>query len=251
MAMKISVSIGALFASTGEPNRIEHSDSSTKAAVVVLTVSQPRRDISETSVGPILPRTPKIARDKVRLGARPRRPAIEMIPTTANEPAAPMIATMIACQIASPRNATSVAPSGRPRMEMLAANQTQNSCSGCPLHSASGTGSMPRVSSCPALCPTVDELMKVLLFAFFVVVAMMQNDKTSRPSSACLRDPLRVVNSIMRCAYRWQASSHRDQGVHKCVFTAKTCGSWLASDGVISLSATPTAPAPTAQALGD
>ncbi len=130
MAIKISVSSGALFASTGEPNRIEHSDNRTNAAVVVLTVSQPRRDISETSVGPMLPRTPKIARDSVRLGARPRRPAIEMIPTTANEPAAPRMATMIACQIANPRNATSVAPSGRPRMEILAANQTQNSCSG-------------------------------------------------------------------------------------------------------------------------
>ncbi|MNM99324.1 hypothetical protein D3C81_1118790 [compost metagenome] len=128
--MNTRVSSGALFASTGEPNRIEHNDSSTNAAVVVLTVSQPRRDISETSVGPILPRTPKMARDSVRLGARPRRPAMEMIPTTAKEPAAPRIATMIACQIAKPRNATSVAPSGRPRMEMLAANQTQNSCNG-------------------------------------------------------------------------------------------------------------------------
>ena len=128
--MKINVSTGALLASTGEPNSIEHSDSNTNAAVVVLTVSHPSRDISETNVGPMLPRTPKMARDKVRLGARPRRPAIEIMPTTANEPAAPRIATMIACQIARPRKATSVAPSGRPRMEMLAANQTQNSCSG-------------------------------------------------------------------------------------------------------------------------
>ncbi|AZD59771.1 hypothetical protein C4K18_1787 [Pseudomonas chlororaphis subsp. aurantiaca] len=46
---------------------------------------------------------------------------------------------------------------------MLAANQTQNSCSGWPLHSPSGTGSMPRVSSCPALCPGFDALMKTLL----------------------------------------------------------------------------------------
>jgi len=50
--------------------------------------------------------------------------------------------------------------------------------------------------------------MKVLLFAFFVVVAMMQNDKTSRPSSACLRDPLRGEYSNMRSGHREQARSH-------------------------------------------
>ena len=88
-------------ASVGVLKRIEHSASSTKAAVVVLTVSQPTREISETSVGPMLPRTPKMARDSVRLGARPRRPAMEMTPTTANEPAAPIRATMMTCQMAS------------------------------------------------------------------------------------------------------------------------------------------------------
>jgi hypothetical protein len=50
--------------------------------------------------------------------------------------------------------------------------------------------------------------MNVLLFAFFVVVAMMQNDKTSRPSSACLRDPLRVNIQDLQCGLREQARSH-------------------------------------------
>jgi hypothetical protein len=52
--------------------------------------------------------------------------------------------------------------------------------------------------------------MKVLLFAFFVVVAMTQNDKTSRPSSACLRDPLRVGNS--KFAVRLSLASQLPQG---------------------------------------
>ena len=88
-------------ASVGVLNRIVLRDSNTKAAVVVLTVSQPTRDINDTSVGAILPRTPKMARDNVRLGARPRRPAMEITPTTANEPAAPIKATITTCQIAS------------------------------------------------------------------------------------------------------------------------------------------------------
>src|SRR5471032_490446 len=131
-AMNTSVSTGAFLASAGVPNTMVASDSSTYAAVVVLTVSQPSRDNSETMVGPMLPRTPKIARDSVRLGAWPRRPAIEITPTIANDPAAPITATSAACQIARCWKATSVAPSGSPRMLMLAANQTQKSCSRCP-----------------------------------------------------------------------------------------------------------------------
>jgi hypothetical protein len=48
----------------------------------------------------------------------------------------------------------------------------------------------------------------MLLFAFIVVVAMTQNDKTSRPSWACLRDPLRVNIRDLLCAFREQARSH-------------------------------------------
>src|SRR5580698_6943429 len=156
-AIKSSVRTGASFAAAGVPNAMVDSDNSTNAAVVVLTVSQPRRDNSDTMVGPMLPRTPKIARDNVKLGACPRRPAIEITPTIANEPAAPTVATSSACQIARCWNATSVAPSGKPRMLMLAANQTQKSCNGWPLQSLSGTGSMPRASILPAPVDVTDE----------------------------------------------------------------------------------------------
>ena len=58
---------------------------------------------------------------------------------------------MTACQNVNPWMATSVAPSGSPRIEMFAANQTQNSCIGWPWRSDSGTGSIPRVSSAPSV----------------------------------------------------------------------------------------------------
>src|SRR5690242_1079779 len=49
----------------------------------------------------------------------------------------------------------------------------------------------------------------MLLFAFIVVVAMTQNDKKSRPSWACLRDPLRVNIQGLWCVHREQARSHK------------------------------------------
>src|SRR5690606_33638731 len=125
-AMHATVSTGWSVAACPAPKRIVHSDSSANAAVVVLTVSQPSRESSDTAVGPMLPRTPKTARDSVRPGAPPRRPAIDTAPTIANEPTEPIAATITACQTVSP-SATRVAPSGRPRIEMLAANHTQNS----------------------------------------------------------------------------------------------------------------------------
>src|SRR5690606_15496258 len=130
------------------------------AAVVVLTVSQPSRESSDTAVGPMLPRTPKTARDSVRPGAPPRRPAIDTAPTIANEPTEPIAATITACQTVSP-SATRVAPSGRPRIEMLAANHTQNSWAGCPFRSSTGTGSMPRVSSAASTLPVLGSLVVV------------------------------------------------------------------------------------------
>src|SRR3569833_2405459 len=121
------------------------------AAVVVLTTSQPPRDSQDTSVGPWLPRGPKTARDRVMLGAPPHLPATLMSPTTANDPKEPMAPTSTACQMFRPRSATRVAPRGRARTEMLAANQTQKSWSGLPSRSPSGTGSMPRAATAPTL----------------------------------------------------------------------------------------------------
>jgi len=164
MAMNSSVSSGALFAATGVLNSSVHNDSSTNAAVVVLTVSQPSRDISDTNVGPILPRTPKMARDSVRLGARPRRPADRDNAHHREGAGGTEDGDDDRLPDGQPRNATRVAPSGNPRMLMFAANHTQNSCSGWPWHSPSGTGSMPRVSKRPALGPEVDVLdVRVLL----------------------------------------------------------------------------------------
>lgn len=129
--------------------------SSAYAAVVVFTTSQPTRDSHDTSVGPWLPRGPNTARDRVMLGAPPHLPATLMSPTTANDPKEPMAPTSTACQMFMPRSATSVAPRGSPRMEMLAANHTQKSWSGLPFRSPSGTGSMPRVSTAPTLLSLV------------------------------------------------------------------------------------------------
>src|SRR3954463_5310060 len=137
------VSTGDALASAFAPNRIAHRERNANAAVVVLTVSQPSRDTSETTVGPMLPRTPNTARDNVSPGAPPRRPAIETTPTIANDPAAPSTATAAAarppgtaagarsaatgppCQNTRCCTATRVAPSGSPRMLMFAANHTQ------------------------------------------------------------------------------------------------------------------------------
>ncbi|CAM5285638.1 hypothetical protein SANTM175S_03725 [Streptomyces antimycoticus] len=59
------------------------------------------------------------------------------------------MATTAACQMFRPRKLTRAAPSGRPRMLMFAANQVQNIWLAWPCRSASGTGSMPRVSTEP------------------------------------------------------------------------------------------------------
>src|SRR5699024_823890 len=98
------------------------------------------------SCGTDIPLVPNVALDRVRLGAPPRRPAMEISPTMAKEPNAPRTATSTACQIERP-SATKDTPSGRPSTEMLAANHTQNSSIGFPRCSAGGTGSMPRCSA--------------------------------------------------------------------------------------------------------
>ena len=131
------------------PKTMLSSASSAYAAVVVLTVSQPTRDSHEITVGPWLPRGPKTARERVMLGAPPHLPATLISPTRANDPNEPIAATSSACQMFMPRSATRVAPSGSPRIEMLAANHTQKSWRGPPVRSAGGTGSMPLVSMAP------------------------------------------------------------------------------------------------------
>ena len=139
---------GADFASPPVPASSETIVITASAAVEVLTVSHPRRESSATSVGPAFPRVPKIARERVRLGAPPRRPAIEISPTIAKDPKAPSTATRIDCPTESP-SAMRLTPRGRPSTEMFAANQTQNSSRGLPVRSRSGTGSIPRCSRAP------------------------------------------------------------------------------------------------------
>src|SRR5690625_5239887 len=92
IAMQTRASTGTDIASGGVPKSGADRESTANATVVVLTVRQPRREGSEASGGPMLARTPKVARDRVRLGAPPRRPAIEITPTIAKEPNAPMTA---------------------------------------------------------------------------------------------------------------------------------------------------------------
>src|SRR5882757_1084872 len=162
-AMHTTVSTGCCLATGVVPNRMVARESSANAAVVVFTVSQPSREISDTAVGPMLPRAPNTARDRVSPGAPPRRPAMDTAPTMANEPTEPTAATSTACQTVSPCTATRVAPSGNPRMLMLAANQTQNSWLGRPVRSSRGTGSMPRVSSAPLDRPVTSESVLVAI----------------------------------------------------------------------------------------
>ena len=126
MRIKARTKPGASFAVTGVLKMIAHRESSAKAPVIVLTVSQPKRLHKATTAGPMFPRTPKMARDKPSDGAPPRRPATEIMPTRAKDPNDPIAVTSTDCQTFKP-NEMSVAPSGMPKMEILAANHTQKS----------------------------------------------------------------------------------------------------------------------------
>ena len=141
-------------ASAEVPKMMAIRESSAKAPVIVFTVSQPSLDSRATSVGPALPLTPKMARDRVSVGAPPLLPAMEMMPTRAKDPKAPMIVASTACQRLRPW-AIRVAPRGIPRIEILAANQTQKSCPGDPFLWSSGTGSMPLCSTLERMVPSL------------------------------------------------------------------------------------------------
>lgn len=115
---------------------------SASTAVVVSEISQPNVAIQLNAAGTLAPSTPNMARVSTMVGALPRLPAMEMMPTSRNETTTPMMVMAVACQNEMPKPSAH-APYDMANMEMLAANQGQNRLAGVPLRSSSDMVSMP------------------------------------------------------------------------------------------------------------
>ena len=115
---------------------------SASTAVVVSEISQPNVAIQLNAAGTLAPSTPNVARVSTMVGALPRLPAMEMMPTSRNETTTPMMVMAVACQNEMPKPSAH-APYDMANMEMLAANQGQNRLAGVPLRSSSDMVSMP------------------------------------------------------------------------------------------------------------
>ena len=76
------------------------------------------------------------------VGALPRLPAMEMMPTSRNEMTTPIMVMAVACQNEMPKPSAH-APYDMANMETLAANQGQNRLAGVPLRSSSDMVSIP------------------------------------------------------------------------------------------------------------
>ena len=118
-------------------------------AMIARKVSQPTVRIHEISAETRLPSCPKAARDRTRVGADPRLPAIAIKPHTRNDRVTPTTDTTIAWARDSPKPRTH-APHEMPRTEMFAANHGINRSEGFPLRSDSGITSKPAISTASA-----------------------------------------------------------------------------------------------------
>ena len=118
-------------------------------AVAVREISQPSVAIQLNAAGTLAPSTPKVARVITMVGALPRLPAMEIMPTSRNDTTTPMMVMMVACQKEIP-NPRAHAPYDMANMEMFAANQGQNMLAGVPLRSSSEIVSMPCSSTARA-----------------------------------------------------------------------------------------------------
>ena len=78
-------------------------------AVVVRDISQPSVAIHDMAAGTLAPFTPKMARVRTMVGALPRLPAMEMMPTSRKEMMTPAMVVNVACQKEMP-NPSAQAP---------------------------------------------------------------------------------------------------------------------------------------------
>lgn len=78
-------------------------------AVVVRDISHPSVAIQDMAAGTFAPSTPKMARVRTMVGALPRLPAMEMMPTSRNEMTTPAMVVNVACQKEMP-NPSAQAP---------------------------------------------------------------------------------------------------------------------------------------------
>ena len=128
------------------PNpKASNSAASVRVPVITLTASQPIRLIQLNRVGATLPFRPKITRESVSVEVRPRLPA-KLVRPTSTKLATPTSAASTDCRKDKPKP-TIMAPYTTPRMPILAADQIQNSSMGLPVCSASGTRSIPVLST--------------------------------------------------------------------------------------------------------
>ena len=100
-------------------------------AVVVSEISQPNVAIQLRAAGTLAPSTPNVARVSTMVGALPRLPAMEMMPTSRNEMTTPIMVMAVACQNEMPKPSAH-APYDMANMETLAANQAKTDWPACP-----------------------------------------------------------------------------------------------------------------------
>lgn len=146
------------------------ADEEARTAVVDREISHPNVAIHDMAAGTLAPSTPKMARVSTMVGALPRLPAIEMMPTSKKEMTTPAMVVTVACQKEMPKPKAQ-APYDMAKTEMLAENQGQKRLDGLPLRSDSAMVSIPWASTLRAELlpvPSLDVLCSFMMVPYGV-----------------------------------------------------------------------------------